>query len=334
MLGDMPRYGFNFQWMFSKQEGGLPAHADAKALDFLAKHGFDFVRIPTDYRSWTEGTDYFHPNEAILAYLDRYLEETRSRGLHLSLNLHRAPGYCINRPEIETHNLWTDTVAQEAFTFLWTHFAERYKGVPNDFLSFDLLNEPPNDGERGFNRDIHQQIMRNTVAAIRAVDPAREIVLNGVSGGHLAIPELADLRVIHSGRGYQPMSVSHHGAHWWSPPGGWKQAEYPGEWDGKFWNRDSLRAFYQPWRDVEALGVAIHIGECGCYNQTPNDVAMRWLTDQFGIYREFGWGFGLWTFEGSFGIIEHGRPGAVYEELDGYQVDRPYLDLLLQSRIA
>jgi aryl-phospho-beta-D-glucosidase BglC (GH1 family) len=76
--------------------------------------------------------------------------------LHMCLNLHRAPGYCINKPEIERDNFWTDAVAQDAFVSTWEMFARRYNGVPNDFLSFDLLNEPPSEGERGFTRDIHQ----------------------------------------------------------------------------------------------------------------------------------------------------------------------------------
>jgi hypothetical protein len=70
----------------------------------------------------------------------------------------------------------------------------------------------------------------------------------------------------------------------------------------------------------------------GLYNKTPNEVALRWFTDLFGIYREFGWGFALWNFAGPFGIVEHGRPGTVYEEMHGYKVDRALLDLMLASR--
>jgi endoglucanase len=84
---------------------------------------------------------------------------------------------------------------------------------------------------------------------------------------------------------------------------------YPGiEWDGRIWNCESLRAFYQPWRDVEAAGASVHFGECGCYNKMPNDVTLRWFADLFGLFKEFDWGFALWNFAGDFGIVEHGRP--------------------------
>lgn len=330
-----PRYyGFNFQWMVSRQEGRGPGVPDPAALDFVAGHAFDFVRIPTDYRFWTEGVDYFHPNEAVFQAIDGYIEAVHERGMHFSLNLHRAPGYCINRPEIETHNLWTDEVAQDAFVFIWETFARRYKGLPSSGLSFDLLNEPPNEGERGFDRAVHERLMRRTVAAIRAIDPDREIVLNGIGGGHYALPEFADLGVVHSGRGYQPMAVSHYGAGWWSGSPGLPIPEYPGlVYEGRSWDRAALRDFYEPWREIERTGVRIQIGECGCHSKTPNDVALRWLSDLFGVYREFGWGYCLWNFVGSFGIVGHGREGARFEERDGFLVDVDLLKILEENRV-
>lgn len=322
--------GFNFLWAFIWEEGRSVPEPDERALDFLAAHDLRFVRIPTDYRFWTVGHDYFHPQEDALVILDRYLAQARQRNLHLSLNLHRAPGYCINWPEIERHNLWVDEVAQDAFVFLWETFARRYRGISGTDLSFDLLNEPPNEGERGFTRQIHERLMRRTVAAIRAIDPQRPIVLDGLGGGHLAMPELADLGVVHSGRGYQPMPVSHYRATWWKGHAGLLEPIYPGtEWQGKIWDRDVLREFYTPWREVEAIGVPVHIGEFGCFNQTPNEVALRWLGDLIGIFREFGWGYALWNFEGAFGIVNHGRPGAHYERRMGYDVDRDLLEIYL-----
>lgn len=331
----MPHYGFNFQWMFVWEPGRLPAEPDLKALDFLAEHGFNFARVTTDYRFWTQDFDYFHPDETVFRYIDRYLEACRERGIHLSLNQHRAPGYCINRNDLERHNLWTDQIAQDAFVFLWETFARRYADVPAAQLSFDLLNEPPQEGQYGMTRENHAAIMRRTAAAIRAVTPDREIVIDGLGGGHLPMPELADLGAVHSGRGYMPMAISHYQAEWWEDsqylP---DEPVYPGlVWLGIEWNRDSLRDFYHLWREVEAMGVKVHIGEFGCYNKTPNDVALRWFSDLFSLYQEFGWGYAMWNFEGAFGIINHGRPGTKYENYKGYPVDRALLDLMLNSRV-
>jgi aryl-phospho-beta-D-glucosidase BglC (GH1 family) len=340
----VPRYGFNFQWIFSQQKPEqapqasqapqAPQEPDERALDFMAGFGLDFVRIPSDYRFWTRDFEYFEPEEETLSFLDRYLQACRSRGLHMSLNLHRAPGYCINRNDLERDNLWTDAVAQDGFVFLWEAFARRYKGVPSDTLSFDLVNEPPNEGQYGMTRANHEAVMRRTVAAIRSIDPSRQIVIDGIGGGHRAIPELADLGAIHSGRGYQPFTLTHYKAEWAKGAQDWPVPVYPGkDFRGKQWDKDALRESYQPWREVQAKGVTVHVGEFGCYRHTPDDVALRWHADLLSLFKEFGWGSAFWTFSGPFGIIEHGRPGAVYEDYGGYRVDRRLLDLFLESRV-
>lgn len=329
----MQRYGFNFGWMYAWEEGRTPELADERALDFMAEYGFNFVRIPTNYHFWTQNFDYFHPDEAVFEVLDSYLAACRARGFQLSLNLHRAPGYCINRNDLERHNLWQDSVAQDAFVYLWETFARRYQDVSSEFLSFDLVNEPPEIGQYGMTRENHAALMRRTVAAIRAVDPKREIVIDGLGAGNLAMPELADLGVAHSGRGYQPMSVSHYQASWWDGHLGLPEPSYPCRYDGEVWNRSTLRDYYKPWREVEAAGAGVHIGEFGCYNRTPNDVALAWFRDLFAVYKEFGWGYAMWNFEGDFGIIGHDRPGVRYETIRGYKVDQALLELMLENRV-
>lgn len=330
----MPYYGFNFQWMTSWSPGKKPQPADMKALDFLAAFGFNFVRVPLDYRFWTEDFDYLHPDESIFRYMDGYLEACRSRGVHLSLNLHRAPGYCTNRNDLERHNLWIDEHAQNAFVFLWETFARRYKDIPGGCLSFNLVNEPPNPGDYGMTRQNHAALIRRAVAAIRAIDPRREMVIDGLDGGYLAMPELADLGVTHSGRGYHPMPISHHKAGWWADHVHAPPPKYPGlRWQGRTWNRAALKDSYRAWRAVEKRGTAIHIGEFGCFKHTSDEIALRWLTDLLDVYREFRWGYALWQFEGPFGIIGHGRPGATFEPILGYEVDRTLLDLVIEKRI-
>jgi endoglucanase len=329
----MKQYGFNFQWMFSWNQDQRPQAADEKALDFLAGFGFNFVRIPIDYRFWTSGIDTLHPDESILRCIDQYLDACRSRGIHMSLNLHRAPGYCTDPKDPEQHNLWVDDVAQNACVFLWETFARRYTDVPGNALSFDIINEPPSPGQAGMTRANHASLIRRTVAAIRAIDEDREIIIDGLGGGYLAMPELAHLGVTHSGRGYHPMPVSHHKASWWADHARAPEPKYPGlRWQGRTWDRAALQESYKSWRDVEKRGAKIHIGEFGCFRHTPNDIALRWLADLLAVFQEFGWGYALWQFQGPFGIVEHGRPGARFEALGGYSVDRALLDLLLENR--
>ena len=86
----MKHYGFNFQWMLVRQ-GERPRPTDERALDFMASYGFNFVRIPMNYRVWTTDFDYLHPDESVFETLDGHLRACRERDLHVSLNLHHAP---------------------------------------------------------------------------------------------------------------------------------------------------------------------------------------------------------------------------------------------------
>src|SRR4029077_21298750 len=106
-----------------------------------------------------------------------------------------------------------------------------------------------------FGRDVHQALVRRTVAAIRGIDPDRPLIIDGVDGGNLAMPELTDLGMIHSGRGYAPYPVTHWGADWWQ---GWRDGDAP-RWpgvvyEGRAWDRGGVRAFYEPGQSVEGGG--------------------------------------------------------------------------------
>lgn len=73
------------------------------------------------------------------------------------------------------------------------------------------------------------------------------------------------------------------------------------------------------------------VGEFGCFNKTPHDVALRWLEDSLANWRECGWGWALWNFRGSFGILDSGRGDVDYEDFHGHKLDRKMLELLQRN---
>ena len=337
-------YGFNILPLFSLGRADLPGsgisvnpgmvHLDEADLDFIADMGCNFVRLPCDYRYFIHDFKYDQPDEVMLKVLDRCIYAIVSRGLHCSLNLHRAPGYCINGNDLERDNLWTDKIAQDAFTNLWKLFAERYRTYSADQLSFDLLNEPPHEGQYGMTRENHKAIMARVCEEIRKISPERTIVCDGLGCGHLACPELADLDVVMSGRGYTPVQLTHYNAEWMKENGSfdWPYPKWPGvEGYGQTWSREALLEFYKPWKELADQGCRVHLGECGCYNKVDNQTALAWYRDFFGVCNELGFGFALWNFRGAFGIAEHGRSGTNWETRRGISFDRDLYELFKQS---
>lgn len=316
----LPRWrGFNLLDMFTMRSKGDFSEDDFR---WIRDFGFDFVRFPAVYRLWIEDGDDHKIHEPMLAKLDRGIELANKYGLHASLNFHRGPGYSVNREFKEPHSLWKDQSALDAFCFHWQLMAKRYKGISKDKLSFDLINEPPSPG-KSMSRADHERVVRATVKAIRAVNPDRTVLIDGLSWGRETVPEVADLKIGQSTRAYDPMFISHSGASWVN------HRDYPDPaWPGHGWNRKRLEQHYQKWVDLAEMGVGVHCGEGGSYNKTPHGVVLAWFRDALEILTEHGIGLALWNFRGSFGIMDSGRKDVDYEDFHGHKLDRKLLSLL------
>lgn len=337
----LPRWrGFNLT-----ERIGVRSRDAFREQDFqlIAELGFDFVRLPLCYRLWVRNPDdpedLASVDEAALDPIDRAVEWGRACGLHVCLNLHRAPGYSVNRDWPEKRSLWKSEKPLPAFQFHWEMLARRYRGVPSERLSFNLLNEPPraqpqppDDPEAWvMTRADHERVMRATVETIRAVDPDRLILLDGVDYANAPCPELADLApgVAQSCRAYWPAGVSHYRASWFHGSDTWPEPVWPGALhEGKPWDRARLEAHYAPWIELARRGVGVHCGEGGAYNRTPHAVVLAWLRDALEILTAAGIGWALWNFRGSFGILDSERADARYEPWRGHRLDRELLALL------
>ena len=199
--------GFNLQNMFSR---GTRYDTNFNEKDFrtISEWGFNFVRIPVDYRILISGGNWNNINENALQRLDKAVEFGMKYNIHVNINFHRAPGFTVASPA-ETTDLWTQRGPQEAFARLWGILAERYKNISNEFLSFNLVNEPPAVDEA-----VHAAVMKKAADAIRAKDPKRLIIADGREFGYRPSTMIRDLGIVQSTRGYYPNTVSHYGAEW------------------------------------------------------------------------------------------------------------------------
>lgn len=98
-----------------------------------------------------------------------------------------------------------------------------------------------------------------------------------------------------------------------------------GRMEDRQWLWDTM---IEPWKQLEAQGVGVMVGEWGAYSQTPHDVTLRWMRDCLTNWKTAGWGWALWNFRGSFGILDSGRKDVAYEDYKGHQLDRKMLELL------
>ena len=260
-----PRYrGFNL----TEKTGGMGPRRKFNEEDFeiMGEWGLNFARIPMSYWNWATKENWFEINEEMMKDIDEVIEFGKQYNVHINLNMHRVPGYCINGRNMEPMDLFDDThenmqKALDATVYHWKYFARRYAGIPSSQLSFDLINEPP----KMQTETRYVEIFKSIVEGIREEDPQRLIVADGKDIGRNPVMGIADLGVMQSTRGYDPMSVSHYTATW-VPKDEFETFNFPA-WplkgdDGKLWDKAALKEkLIDAWKPLVDLGVQVHVGE-------------------------------------------------------------------------
>src|SRR5450755_1607543 len=365
-------YGFNLleyfstdpDWMkyFPYKDDGLFLEDDFR---WIRDWGFNWVRLPMDYRFWT-GPDLFTIDEKKIEPIDRTVRLGEKYGVHVNLCLHRAPGECILDGLDETvtgihvtkekTSVYDDPRTLDAFVHQWSYFAQRYKGIPSERLSFNLVNEPlalPTPAEQKelertkpeqlFNSDVvrrhakgYSRVAKAAVDSIRKQDPERWIITDGYPGAGAPIPNLIDTGIMQSCHTYNPVELTHYQCEWArgfvsssTPVPTWPLKDGGGK---VICDRQTLVKAFQSWGEIAQKDVRIHFGEMGCYKHTPPNVVLAWFDDTLDVLRDLPSGWALWNFRGPFGVLDTERLGTKYENWRGHQLDRALLNLL-QSKM-
>lgn len=344
----LPKWkGFNLLDFFSPNPEPASKPTTEDHFRWMRDWGFDFVRIPIAYPYYITfdrsknitPAEVYKINEEAVDRIVSVVEMGHKYNMHVSLNLHRAPGYCVNAGFYEPYNLWMDTEAQKAFNFHWALWAKRFKDVSSEKISFDLLNEPSmredmNDQLSKRSEvpgEVYRKVAKAAAEAIRKENPNHLIIADGNNVGSTVIPEIVDLNIAQSCRGYHPGIISHYKAPWANKdPEHLPVPKWPGQVGGQYLSRKMLEDYYKPWIELTKKEVGVHCGECGSWNKTPHDVFIAWFTDVLDILSANNIGFAVWNFIGDFGVLDSGRTDVAYEDWHGHKLDRKFLELLMK----
>lgn len=344
----LPRWkGFNLLDFFSPNPKPTSRPTTEDHFRWMRDWGFDFVRIPIAYPYYLNvdrtknitPDDVYKINPEAVDRIEKLVLMGHKYNMHVSLNLHRAPGYCINAGFNEPYNLWRDEEAQNAFYFHWAMWAKLFKNVSSKKISFDLLNEPAmredmNDQHSKSGPvpgDVYRKVAKAAAEAIRKENPRHLVIADGNNVGNTVIPEIIDLNIAQSCRGYNPGAISHYKAPWANKdPEHLPEPKWPGQVGNRYLSRTLLEEYYKPWIELTKKGVGVHCGECGCWNKTPHDVFIAWFTDVLDILSKNQIGFAVWNFIGDFGVLDSGRTDVAYEDWQGHKLDRKFLNLLMK----
>ena len=344
-------YGFDLLEYFSIDTDWMQ-HFPYKLGDFVEDDfrwmrdwGFNWARLPMDYRLWTDATDLMKIREKDIEPIDRAVKLGEKYGVHINICLCRAPGEWILdemaleskiRQDPEKTSVYTSQATFDAFVHQWDFFAGRYKGIPGKRLSFNLVNEPlERDKENETGRKDYARLARTSIEAIKSHDPQRIIVSDGYPVGGDPVAELYDTGVTQSCHDYRPAEVCNFRLPWSRP---WSDTLPVPTWplkdkDGKIAaDKQSMREGLAPWKEPARHGIPIHFGEMGCGVQVPPQVVYAWFNDTLDLIGELNSGWALWNFRGPCGILDSRREGTKYTSWRGHALDVTLLRLL-QSKM-
>ncbi|MDR3023174.1 cellulase family glycosylhydrolase [Chryseobacterium sp.] len=170
-------------------------------IDFLAKSGFNSIRLPMHYNLYTlpiekepvKGKDTWL--EEGFKMTDDLLQWCAANKIYLILDLHAAPGGQGNDVNISDNDkskpsLWANEENQRKTIAFWKKLAERYKDSPW-IGGYDLINEPninftgknPNGTDEMSNAPLWK-LQKDITAAIREVDKKHIIFIEGNGWGN------------------------------------------------------------------------------------------------------------------------------------------------------
>jgi endoglucanase len=145
-------------------EGAWGPALDEAYFDYVAAAGFDHVRIPIRFSAYAATAAPYTVDPTFFARVDWAVDQAQQRGLTAIVDFHYFEELLAN-PEAQAPR----------FVGIWRQIAARYRGRPASVL-FELLNEPT----KNMTADKWNTILAQALAAVRAVDPTRKVIVDSV----------------------------------------------------------------------------------------------------------------------------------------------------------
>jgi endoglucanase len=185
-------------------EGDWGGTVQAEDFPFIARRGFDHVRIPIRFSGHASAASPYTIDAAFFSRIDTVLNQAAAANLAVVVDMH---AYDELTADVATH--------RDRFAALWTQIAARYQSRP-DTVAFELLNEPNTQLDTTWN-----DVMLPAIRAIRATNPRRLLIVDSVFWADptklsaLTLPD--DANIMASIHLYEPKLFTFQGQDWMGP---------------------------------------------------------------------------------------------------------------------
>ncbi len=254
-------YAINFWQQY------LDTYITKKDIEFIAKEGFNSVRLPLNARHlYQKQGQQFILNTSMFHRIDTLIDWCRLYGIYVIIDMHGAPGgqtgQNIDDCEVDQPYLFMQEQYAEELSFLWKEIAARYRKEPI-VAGYDLLNEPVPEFFSQYNDKV-LPLYRRLIRDIREIDPEHMIILEGV---HWA----TDFSIFDS---FTPEEAADN-----------ILLQFH-----KYWNNPDAESLAAPTRTAKRLNIPLFMGEGGENN-------CDWYTTAFPMYEQLGISWSFWSYK-------------------------------------
>ncbi len=314
-----------------------------KEFSVIRDLGFNFVRLPLDYRTYTLAGNWDVFTESQLVNIDQAVEWGRQYKIHVCIN---SDWPVPHWPMLWVSNYFYGPWKSEYRSTLTIqgNFAQgaeiivnvqqvsiestlQVKAGTKIVLTKKFVCGPDlgTDFTKIVNTRWGYQNISNKDYAVTLAASANSLAFENVSGDWMTINSIS----IKQGDAVKTYSLSDNT---W----GRKQETYKMDANGvlKTLDGNDLLPFKDYQKTVNMANqnnIPIMVQEFGVHNQTPHKVSVAFLTDLSAFFRQNNLGWALWNLTGSFGILNSSRTDYTYESYQGYKLDRAMLDALTKS---
>jgi len=306
-------------------------------FELMRKLGFTNVRIPIDMANVYDKSRPDLLDRANIPYLDRGIRKILSFELAIIIDLHsisqREGGSNYSGP------LGQDEAFTNTFCLFWRSFAQHLSQFDPDWVVLEPMNEPVLSGKEKNWPPVQEKV----IGAIRKGAPEHSILATGARWSNLdtllELEPLKDRNIIYNFHFYEPHIFTHQGASWssdWVKP--LRNIPYPSSpeavknliekyadkriannirhYGEQRWNTDKIEGrmrLASEWASKH--GVKVICNEWGTYKRycSPKYRA-AWVRDVRESCEKYGIGWCMWTFDGSFGVVNREDKTVVVDE--------------------
>jgi len=266
-------------------------------LRFIKSLGCNVVRIPLNYRHFESDNRPFEYKSEGFALLDQVIGWASAQKIYVILDLHAVQGWqnsgwhCDNA--CRRGHFWGQKVFEDRAVALWEELARRYRDEPF-VVGYNVMNEPDTEEVAWLNH-----FYRRVTTAIRAIDTDHILFLEGDhwSQEFEGLEPPFDSNTVYSSHNYVVPGLDN--------------GEYPGMFDGKFYDCARLeREYLERTAFMRQHGVPHWLGEFGClYTDSALEASrLRVMADLLDIVEKQGDHWTIWTYK------DIGKMGLVYAD--------------------